>query len=58
MDYIYKEQLLDLYGNLGIAFRMTPPVTVDSGERIFSALKHRTGFRDLLSLSSTTCRDL
>ena len=41
LDYIYKEQLLDLYGNLSIALRLllTLPVTVASGERSFSALK-------------------
>lgn len=41
LDYIYKEQLLDLYGNLSIAFRLllTLPITVASGERSFSALK-------------------
>jgi len=41
LDYIYKEQLLDLNGNLSIALRLllTLPVTVASGERSFSALK-------------------
>lgn len=41
LDYIYREQLLDLYGNLSIALRLllTLPVTVASGERSFSALK-------------------
>ena len=41
LDYIYKEQILDLYGNLSIALRLllTLPVTVASGERSFSALK-------------------
>ena len=41
LDYIYKEKLLDLYGNLSIALRLllTLPVTVASGERSFSALK-------------------
>uniref|UniRef100_A0A3Q3E423 Uncharacterized protein n=1 Tax=Labrus bergylta TaxID=56723 RepID=A0A3Q3E423_9LABR len=37
----HKEQLLDLYGNFSIALRLllTLPVTVASGEGIFSALK-------------------
>lgn len=41
LDYIYREQLLDLYGNLSIALRLlvTLPATVASGERRFSALK-------------------
>lgn len=41
LNYIYKEQLLDLYGNLSIAFRLllTLPITVACGERSFSALK-------------------
>lgn len=41
LDYIYKEQLLDLYANLSIALRLllTLPLTVASGERSFSALK-------------------
>ncbi len=41
LDYIYKEQLLDLYGNLSIALRLllTLSITVASGERSFSALK-------------------
>lgn len=41
LNYIYKEQLLDLYGNLSIAFRLllTLPITVASGERSFSVLK-------------------
>lgn len=41
LDYIYKEDLLDLYGNLSIALRLllTLPVTVASGERSFSSLK-------------------
>uniref|UniRef100_A0A672ZBF4 TTF-type domain-containing protein n=1 Tax=Sphaeramia orbicularis TaxID=375764 RepID=A0A672ZBF4_9TELE len=41
LNYIYKEQLLDLYANLSIAFRLllTLPITVASGERSFSALR-------------------
>lgn len=41
LDYIYKENLLDIYPNLSIAFRLllTLPVTVASGERSFSSLK-------------------
>uniref|UniRef100_A0A3Q2DVQ2 TTF-type domain-containing protein n=1 Tax=Cyprinodon variegatus TaxID=28743 RepID=A0A3Q2DVQ2_CYPVA len=41
LDYIYKEQILDLYGNLSIALRLllTLPGTVASGERSFSSLK-------------------
>ncbi len=41
LDYINKEQLLDLYVNLSIALRLllTLPITVASGERSFSALK-------------------
>lgn len=41
LDYIYKEQLLDLYGNLSIALclLLTLPITIVFGERSFSALK-------------------
>ncbi|XP_049328668.1 zinc finger MYM-type protein 1-like [Astyanax mexicanus] len=41
LDYIYKENLLELYGNLSIALRLllTLPITVASGERSFSSLK-------------------
>lgn len=41
LDYIYREDLLDLYANLSIALRLllTLPVTVTSGERSFSSLK-------------------
>lgn len=41
LDYIHKEQILDLYGNLSIALRLllTLLVTVASGERSFSTLK-------------------
>lgn len=41
LDYIYREDLLDLYANLSIALRLllTLPVTVASGERSFSSLK-------------------
>ena len=40
LDYIYKEKLLDLYGNLSnaLCLLLTLPVTVASGERSFSAL--------------------
>lgn len=41
LDYIYKENLLVLYGNLSIALclLLTLPITVASGERSFSTLK-------------------
>jgi len=41
LNYIYCEDMLDLYSNLSIALRLllTLPVTVASGERSFSALK-------------------
>lgn len=41
LDYIYKENILDLYPNMSIALRLllTLPVTVASGERSFSKLK-------------------
>jgi len=41
IDYIYKEQLLDIYGNLSIALclLLTLTVTAAFGERSFSALK-------------------
>ncbi|MBN3271064.1 ZMYM5 protein, partial [Polyodon spathula] len=41
LDYIYKENLLELYGNLSIALQLllTLPVTVASGERSVSSLK-------------------
>lgn len=41
LNYIYSEDMLDLYSNLSIALRLllTLPVTVASGERSFSALK-------------------
>ena len=41
LDYIYKENILDLYPNMSIALRLllTLPVTVASGERGFSKLK-------------------
>uniref|UniRef100_A0A3B1J7N8 TTF-type domain-containing protein n=1 Tax=Astyanax mexicanus TaxID=7994 RepID=A0A3B1J7N8_ASTMX len=41
LDYIYKENLLELYGNLSIALLLllTLPITVASGERSFSSLK-------------------
>ena len=41
LNYIYKENIVDLYPNLSIALRLllTLPVTVASGERSFSKLK-------------------
>lgn len=41
LDYIYKENILDIYPNVSIALRhlLTLPVTVASGERSFSTLK-------------------
>lgn len=36
LDYIYKEQLLDLYGNLSIRLLLTLSITFASGERSFS----------------------
>ena len=41
LDYIYKQHILDIYGNLSIALRLllTLPVTVASGGKSFSALK-------------------
>ena len=41
LDYIYKENVLDIYPNVSIALRhlLTLPVTVASGERSFSTLK-------------------
>lgn len=41
LDYIYKENILDLYPNMSIALRLmlTLPVTVASSERSFSKLK-------------------
>ncbi len=41
LDYIYKENILDIYPNLSIAIRLllTLPVTVASSERSFSSLK-------------------
>lgn len=41
LNYIYSEDMLDLYSNLSIALHLllTLPVTVASGERSFSALK-------------------
>ncbi len=41
LDYIYKENILDIYPNLSIALRLllTLPVTVASSERSFSSLK-------------------
>lgn len=41
LDYIYKDDILDLYPNMSIALRLllTLPVTVASGERSFSKLK-------------------
>lgn len=50
--YIYKEQLLDLYGNLSIALYLllTLHVTVASGERSFLALKLiKTSLRSTMS---------
>ncbi|KAK6479921.1 zinc finger MYM-type protein 1-like, partial [Huso huso] len=52
LDYIYKENLLELYGNLSIALRLllTLPVTVASGERSFSSLKRiKTYLRSTMS---------
>lgn len=55
LDYIYREQLLDLYGNLSIALRLLVrlPVTVASGERSCSALKLiKTYLRSTMSQES------
>lgn len=58
LDHIYKEQLLDLYGNLSIALRLllTLPITVASGERSFSALKliKKNYLRSTMSLEGLT----
>lgn len=41
LDYIYKDNLLERYGNLSIALHLllTLPITVAPGERSFSTLK-------------------
>lgn len=41
LDYIYKENLLELYGNLSIALHLllTLLITIASGERSFCTLK-------------------
>lgn len=52
LNYIYKENLLDLYPNLSIALRLllTLPVTAASGERSFSTLKRlKTYLRSTMS---------
>lgn len=52
LDYIYKENVLDIYPNLSIALRLllTLPVTVASGERSFSAPKRlKTYLRSTMS---------
>ncbi|CAK6951761.1 hypothetical protein NFI96_003229 [Scomber scombrus] len=54
LNYIYSENLLDLYSNLSIALRLllTLPVSVASGERSFSALKLIKTY-----LRSTMCQE-
>lgn len=52
LDYIYKDNILELYGNLSIALRLllTLPITVASGERSFSTLKQiKTYLRSTMS---------
>lgn len=52
LNYIYRENVLDIYPNLSIALRLllTLPVTVASGERSFSALKRlKTYLRSTVS---------
>uniref|UniRef100_A0A8C5EEX0 HAT C-terminal dimerisation domain-containing protein n=1 Tax=Gouania willdenowi TaxID=441366 RepID=A0A8C5EEX0_GOUWI len=54
LNYIYSEDLLELYSNLSIALRLllTLPVSVASGERKFSALKLIKTY-----LRSTMCQE-